>query len=242
MNAFAPPPRTRVALLVDGENLSATRARAILDAAESRGQVLIHRVYGKLADLQARGWCHAPGLRLIPASTAKNSADLLLSVDAMELALDGKADCIVIAASDNDYSHVAINLRERGFPVHGLIDSACPCADLRACYASVTDLLPAAGMGPPKPAPPARPAVATPPPPALPTHRIAQHVVALLKDAATADGKGLSIASLNARVRALHTIRISTTPHKTWRALLLAHPAQFVCDPKGTDAHVRLRT
>lgn len=128
------PPLRRVALLVDGENLDASNADAILTRAANLGDLLIRRVYGKLDDIQNKGWSRTSGFRLIPATSSKNSADLLLSIDAMELALDGWADCIVIAASDNDYTHVALKLRERGFPVYGLLAEGSKCADLRAAY------------------------------------------------------------------------------------------------------------
>jgi NYN domain len=37
-------------------------------------------------------------------------------------------------------------------------------------------------------------------------------------------------------------IKISATPQKTWRAWLLAHGVDFVCDPRGPEARVRLKT
>ena len=37
-------------------------------------------------------------------------------------------------------------------------------------------------------------------------------------------------------------IKISETPQKTWRAWLLAQSSDFVCDPRGPDAKVRLKT
>jgi NYN domain len=36
-------------------------------------------------------------------------------------------------------------------------------------------------------------------------------------------------------------IKISNTPQKTWRAWLLAHDSEFVCDPRGPEARVRLK-
>ena len=228
-------PKPRVALLVDGENLSASRAEAILDLAHDKGDLLIRRVYGKLADLQTKGWASSSGFRLMPATNSKNSADLLLSVDAMELALDGKADCIVIAASDNDYSHVAIKLRERGFPVFGLIDGAAKCGELRGCYASVCDL-PSVEKDPtPQPA-----LTATPhPKEALAPVKITKRVLDFLTT--HADASGYPIASLGAQMHKQHGITISTYPEKTWRAFLNKHTAQFDCDPKGPNALVRLR-
>ena len=222
-------PLCRVALLVDGENLAAGQAGAILDLAGRHGDLLIRRVYGKLTDLQAKGWAMSHGFRLMPAASSKNSADLLLSIDAMELALEGWADCIAIAASDNDYTHVALKLRERGFPVHGLIADTCRCADLRAAYHTVTNL-------PQTVASPA-PEVTVPPP----VDRIAAQVIQLLKASATAEPTGLPLQALGTQMFKSHGFHIGTTPDKTWRAFLTKHPALFMCDPKGPQARVRLK-
>ena len=46
------------------------------------------------------------------AGTGKNASDLLLALDAVELALRGDVDHFVIASSDGDFSHLALRLRE----------------------------------------------------------------------------------------------------------------------------------
>lgn len=232
--------RPRVALLVDGENLGATRAAAMLDLARKRGEVLIARAYGKLADLQAKGWGQAAGFRLVAATGAKNAADLLLSVDAMELALEGRADALVIATCDTDYAHVASKLRERGFPVFGLIDGTARSEGLRACFAGWAELPPAASQPaapkarPPAPQSPAHQPAVAPPDPAA--DRLFTLVTAHLRS----HPQGCPIATLGPQMHKSHGIQISQTPHKTWRAFLAAHPDRFLCDPKGPEARVRL--
>lgn len=218
--------RPRVALLVDGENLGATRAAAMLDLARKRGEVWIARAYGKLADLQAKGWGQAAGFRLVAATGTKNAADLLLSVDAMELALEGQVDALVIATSDTDYAHVAIKLRERGFPVFGLIDPAARSEGLRASFAGWADLPPAAS-----------PSQLTETSPELVLDRLSLLVIAHLRG----HPQGCPIATLGPQMHKRHGIQISQTPQKTWRAFLAAHPDHFLCDPKGPEARVRLR-
>jgi len=133
-------PGRRIALLVDGENLAAGSAEELVQKSREFGAPDIRRVYGKIDDLKKSGWETAFGFRLMAASNTKNSADLLLSVEAMELALDNKVDAMVIAASDHDYTHVALKLRERGFPVYGLIEARRACPELRAVYAEVRDI------------------------------------------------------------------------------------------------------
>ena len=234
-------PRRRVALLVDGENLPASQADAILAKAEALGDLLIRRVYGKLADVQAKGWSTAPGFRVVPATTTKNSADLLLTIDALELALDGWADCIVIASSDNDYTHVALKLRERGFPVYGLLADGTRCADLRAAYWGVLTL----------PAhPPAQPLLAMPQPPPIPkvlkpvtspdpAVAIVARIVEILKG--NSNPKGLSIPALNTELRRHEPFKIGDTPEKTWLKFLSARPTKFRLEGVGAAARVRLK-
>ncbi len=109
---IAANPNRRVALPVDGENLAAYFADEILLKAREFGEPNIRRVYGKIDDLK-KSWATSHGFRLMAASNAKNSADLLLSVDAMELALDQQTDAIVIAASDEEGSGGFFRLREK---------------------------------------------------------------------------------------------------------------------------------
>jgi hypothetical protein len=107
----------KVALLVDGENISAAHAPRILRDAAMLGEVTVRRVYGKSAHVAE--W-ENHGFRLIPASAAKNSADLALCVDAMTLALREEFPTLVIASSDRDFSPLALQLRELGYLAVGL--------------------------------------------------------------------------------------------------------------------------
>ena len=69
----------RVAIFVDGENLSAIHARAILSIGAAAGSPDVARVYMNAACNSE--WHAAAGFRLIHAGIGKNAADLLLRYD-----------------------------------------------------------------------------------------------------------------------------------------------------------------
>mgnify|MGYP000107709946 CR=1 FL=1 len=149
----------KAALLVDGDNLSACHAAQLLHLCTTIGEPTVRRVYGRAA--QAEWENH--GFRVITAGSAKNSADLALSVDAMTLALREEFPTFVIASSDRDFTPLALQLRELGFLVIGVGERKAAPA-LRLAYSHFVELpqSPKAAPAPP-PAAPARSAAALPP-------------------------------------------------------------------------------
>jgi uncharacterized LabA/DUF88 family protein len=109
--------RDPVALLVDGENFHTGHATKLLEASIALGPVTIRRVFGKSE--QIRPW-DDQGFRLCPTRPGKNSADMLLCVQAMRLALRENFKTIVIASSDRDFTYLAEELRELGVTVVGV--------------------------------------------------------------------------------------------------------------------------
>ncbi|MRU14991.1 NYN domain-containing protein [Roseovarius sp. A21] len=214
----------RVAVLVDGDNVSAKFAESIHEAADSLGRVDVARVYAAVD--KPSEWQTMPGFRCMGAGVGKNAADLLLSIDAMELALEQGIECFVVSSSDNDFTHLAQRLRERGLYVLGLGEEKAPVMFRAAC--SSFKLL-------------------TNEPPAK--------CVANLNGGASAfdceirkviatnsqNGSGVSIVQLATLMRQKHGTKISEYPEKTWRRYLSKRPALYDLDPKGAEAKVRFR-
>lgn len=123
------PPR--VALLVDGENMSVALAGSVIMRSQKFGALTIRRVYGNAAKMP--GWDAAPGFRLVHAGIGKNATDVLLAVEAMVIMLQGQADVLVIATSDGDFRHVACALRESGRVVIGMGEGKAPESFRKAC-------------------------------------------------------------------------------------------------------------
>lgn len=210
-----------IAVLVDGDNISASHALEISRITQENGLPRIRRVYmdAKRPSL----WHEVSGFRLIHSGSGKNATDLLMSIDAMELALSGKLESFVIASSDGDFTHLAQRLREYGLEVIGLGDQKAPHALREACTRFYQ-------LG----------AVC-----AVPTRQgdvsdldrkirdmIAKH---------SHKARGIRLNLLAPWMHAEHKIRISTEPERNWRGYLAARPHLFELDPKGPEAMVRFK-
>ncbi len=214
----------RAALLVDGDNLSPTYQTQILTTGRQFGQIDIARVY--MNAQRCSGWHDAPAFRLFHSGTGKNATDILLAIDAIELALQKSIDVIFIASSDGDFTHLHSRLREHGLTTVGIGEHKTPQA-LRVNCSEFVELSPDRDAGPT-----CHP-VQTP----CELDRNIRGVIA----ANSKNGKGIPIADLNVRMRRQYDIRISTYPEKTWRGYLAARKDLYDLDPKGPDAHVRFK-
>jgi uncharacterized LabA/DUF88 family protein len=223
MNDLTAIPRPRVALLIDGDNLSHAHAGALIQKAAKHGALTVKRVYGNMAKLP--GWNEAHGLRAVHSGTGKNASDLLLAVDAMALMLNRQADILIIASSDGDFSHLAQHLTEAGHQVIGMGEIKTPL-HFRKCCTSFHDIAPPTPIA----SQPSAITVAKSDPLIDGTRRV------------IAEAQGaMRVTLLSTRMSKDNAVQISQTPHKTWRAFLTAHPSLFDLDPKGPDAMVRLK-
>lgn len=216
---------TRVAVFVDGENVSADHAPRILAIAEALGSPEIVRVYGNAAILPK--WDGMPGFRFIHSGTGKNATDILLTVQVMEAALRGAFAAMVVASSDRDLTHLVTRIRELGVEVVGVGEAKAPGQFRAAC--TRFDVVAA------KPVASATPAAPEPDAGTLDI-KLRDFIKANSKN-----GQGVPMHQLGPMMHAQHGIRISTYPEKTWRAYLLGRPSLFDLDPRGPEAKVRFR-
>ncbi len=115
--------QVNIALFIDFENFGSHRTLDIggLTAElRSRGRLLIKRAYadwGRFSTQKRKMLEHAVDLTELPehSNKGKNSADIRLVVDALEVALTmPHVDTFVVASSDSDYTPLFSKLRERG--------------------------------------------------------------------------------------------------------------------------------
>ena len=222
-------PRARVAVLVDGENISAAFAGQIILQSAGYGDLIIKRVYGNAQ--KPSGWDAAPGFRTVHSGAGKNATDLLLSVAAMEFMLRNHADVLVIAASNRDYTHLTRHLCETGYKVVVLGEAKSPEAFRKSCTKFIEIALPAKAE---------QVCPDTLAPVSVKLSSIDKQLLTLM--ALKNENGGLAIAKLGGHMHTLHKINVSSTPEKTCRAYLMARPNLFTCDPRGPDAKVRLKS
>ena len=215
-----------VAVLVDGENLSASLVEMVLRIANKLGTPFIRRVYGNLP--KCKEWDAVPGFRLFHPGPGKNSADLLLSVDAIELSFTGNIDSFVIASSDGDFVHVADRLRERGHTVVGVGLDKTPERFRYAC--SSFQELPEAGAAIGNAETSQLAAKAPSKMDLLIRTEISKH---------SKGGAGMLVSALSNVMFKEHGIRISEKPERTWRRYLSKRTALYAIDPSGPALMVR---
>ncbi|WP_323036802.1 NYN domain-containing protein [Pararhodobacter sp.] len=128
-----------LAVLIDADNSSPRWAEAIFDEIASLGEASVRRIYGDFSRGQMSGWNERlPSMALVPhhqpANTVgKNSSDIALVIDAMDLLHTGRFDGFVLVSSDSDFTRLASRIREQGVDVYGIGERKTPDAFKKAC-------------------------------------------------------------------------------------------------------------
>ena len=117
------PESPRVALLIDADNLSGdVIEQAIEHLLKLYGAIHFRRAYSSPQKvIEHTELFRRHSIRpMVNVPTGKNSTDIALAVDAIDLAISERPDVVVIASSDSDYAPLAQRLREKGCRVLGI--------------------------------------------------------------------------------------------------------------------------
>ena len=164
MNDTARPP-ARVALLIDADNLSAdVIEQAIEHLLKQFSAVHFRRAYcSPQKVIEHMDLFRRHSIRpMVNVPTGKNSTDIALAVDAIDLALSERPEVVVIASSDSDYAPLAQRLREKGCRVLGIGQAGKTGAESPLAYDEFIDLAHRKAAGGAKAAPPLRTRTAAP--------------------------------------------------------------------------------
>lgn len=140
MSEFAEPiHEPRLAILIDADNTSAKWADAIFREVATLGEASVRRIYGDFSGSRLASWeKKLAGLAVIPHqqfayTRGKNSSDIALVIDAMDLLHSGRFDGFVLVSSDSDFTRLASRIREQGLYVFGVGKKTTPSAFRKAC-------------------------------------------------------------------------------------------------------------
>lgn len=128
-----------IALLIDADNVSATKIGGMVAELSKYGTVNIRRAYGDWGSSRLKSWkdrLHDFAIRPIQQfsySTGKNASDIALVIDAMELLYTQKLDAFCIASSDADFTPLVMQLRANGHDVYGFGERKTPVPFVNAC-------------------------------------------------------------------------------------------------------------
>ena len=129
----------RIAVLIDAENTRAAYADEVLSEVAKYGNPTIKRVYGDWTNSHLTPWArrlNSLGLRAMHQNAftkSKNSSDLALVIDAMDLLYDDNVEAFALVTSDSDFTSLAHRLRESGKTVYVLGENKAPDALKNAC-------------------------------------------------------------------------------------------------------------
>ncbi len=130
---------TRLAVLIDSDNTTASLTTELLEEIAKYGTPTIKRAYGDWTTQHLVSWKeqllrHAiQPIQQFANTRGKNSTDSALIIDAMDLLYAGNLEGFVIVSSDSDFTRLATRLRESGMTVYGLGRQTTPEPFVAAC-------------------------------------------------------------------------------------------------------------
>ncbi len=129
----------RIAVMIDADHTRPSYAEALLSEVAKYGNPTIRRVYGDWTNPHLSRWArilNSLGLRAMHQNaytSGKNSTDLALVIDAMDLLYDGNVEAFALVTSDSDFTSLAHRLRESGKTVYVLGENKAPESLRNAC-------------------------------------------------------------------------------------------------------------
>ena len=132
-------PARALAVLIDADNAQATRLGPVLAEAAKHGIVTLRRIYGDWTSPQMSQWKQAiqshavHPVQQFPSVSGKNSTDMALAIDAVDLLHTADLGGICIVSSDSDFTRLATRIREQGLLAMGIGRRDTPKAFVTAC-------------------------------------------------------------------------------------------------------------
>ncbi|MEO5771340.1 MAG: NYN domain-containing protein [Burkholderiaceae bacterium] len=251
----------RVMLLIDADNLSADVVeQAVAWVGKHFGGPHVRRAYCTAeCALKDQALFKRLSIRpMVNLAAGKNSTDIALAVDAIDLAISERPAVVVIASSDSDFAPLVSRLREKGCRVVGIGQEGKTGEETKGVYDDYEVLThkprssspapaakaPAAKAPAKRPAakraatsrPAAKKAVAAAPPLPAPRDDLNAQVQDILRAVpALAKGDNLELNVVAARLRELKLLSKNASSTK----LFLQYPQLFVLEPANKPHKVR---
>lgn len=130
----------KIALLIDAENITSKYCAIIFREIAKYGVATYRRIYGDFVNSRNINWSQADFSKysLTPVqqysyTVGKNSSDITMVIDAMDILYSGNVDMFCIVTSDSDYTKLVTRLREAGLSIIGMGETKTPRALKAAC-------------------------------------------------------------------------------------------------------------
>lgn len=129
----------KIAVLIDADNTQLSKMEALLHEISTYGRIVVKKAYGNWKKPTLKHWENEVKRLAIKAEqqfdyvSGKNTTDIAMSIDAMDLLHERSYDAFVLASSDSDFTPLAIRLRESGAYIIGAGEAKTPEAFKNAC-------------------------------------------------------------------------------------------------------------
>lgn len=130
---------TRIALLIDCDNVSHTSIEGVLEELANYGKVNVRHAHGDWNSSNLIGWkekLHPFAIRPIQQfayTTGKNATDSSMIIDAMDLLYSKNIDAFALMTSDSDFTPLVLRILESGMTVYGFGEKKTPEPFVHAC-------------------------------------------------------------------------------------------------------------
>ncbi len=129
----------KMVVLIDADNTQLTKLEEVLHEVSTYGRIVVKKAYGNWKKRLLAKWEDEIKRLAIKAEqqfdyvSGKNTSDIAIVIDAMDLLNTGMYDAFVIVSSDSDFTPLAVRLKESGIYVIGVGEKKTPEAFCSAC-------------------------------------------------------------------------------------------------------------
>jgi uncharacterized protein (TIGR00288 family) len=133
------PEQTRIALLIDCDNVSHNSIEGVLEELSKFGMVNVRHAHGDWNSSSLSGWIdrlHPHAIRPMQQfayTKGKNATDSAMIIDAMDLLYSESIDAFALMTSDSDFTPLVMRILESGQPVYGFGEKKTPQPFVDAC-------------------------------------------------------------------------------------------------------------
>lgn len=129
----------KLAVLIDGDNITSTHVKEMMEEIAKYGNPTIKRIYADWTKPILSRWKSIllenaiTPIQQYSYTTGKNATDSAMIIDAMDILYSEKVNGFCLVSSDSDFTRLATRLREAGMKVYGIGEKKTPEPFIVAC-------------------------------------------------------------------------------------------------------------
>lgn len=129
----------KIAVLIDADNTQLNKMADVFTEVSAYGRIVVKKAYGNFKKQNLNKWETLIKDLAIKAEqqfdyvAGKNTTDIAMVIDAMDMLHKNMYDAFVLVSSDSDFTPLALRLKESGVFVFGVGEEKTPSAFPAAC-------------------------------------------------------------------------------------------------------------